>query len=73
MAADPYEGAPTTGSLPDLYPPPHRRYMVRRGGVVVTATPCYGMHNPWWVVMTLETEVAPVAMRDGDTWEVLGG
>ncbi len=33
-----------------------------------TATPCYGMHEPWWVVKTMEGEAPPVPMKDEDEW-----
>ena len=38
------------------YPSPHARYLVIRNGTVFTATPCYGLHDPWWVVKTMEGE-----------------
>jgi hypothetical protein len=53
----------------EIVPPPHRRYLVRRDGIVFTATPCYGLHAPWWVVKTMDGEAPPVAMRDGDEWQ----
>lgn len=52
----------------DAYPPPHAKYMAQRKGYIVTATPCYGMHSPWWVVMTMEGEVEPVNMETTDLW-----
>lgn len=56
----------------DSYPPPHDMYLVVRNGKVFTATPCYGMHNPWWVVRTMPeywpNEADPVDMRDDDQW-----
>jgi hypothetical protein len=57
-----------TGVVPADYPPPHNRYLLKRGDVMVTATPCYGIHEPWWVVRTLVGEAAPEPMRDGDVW-----
>ena len=56
------------GTFPGQHPPPHAVYVVRRGGVTVTAKVCYGMHSPWWVVQTLEGDSAPVPMQDGDEW-----
>ena len=50
------------------YPPPHERYVVIRNSDVFTATPCYGMHNPWWVVQTMEREVDPVKIEPEDSW-----
>lgn len=50
------------------HPKPHARYLIRRDGVLFMATPCYGMHNPWWVVKTLEGEAPPVAILDTDEW-----
>jgi len=32
----------------ETYPTPHRRYLVKRGYYHFVATPCYGMHDPWW-------------------------
>lgn len=56
------------GVLPESYPPPHARYLLERAGVTFTATPCYGMHAPWWIVRTLLGEAAPEPMQDGDKW-----
>lgn len=50
-------------------PAPHARYIVRRGRYLFTATPCYGMHVPWWVVTTLDGEAPPVPMEDADEWQ----
>ena len=52
-------------------PAPHAKYLVRRGGYVFTATPCYGLHAPWWVVMTMDGEVDPEPMNDQDEWKPL--
>ena len=49
-------------------PEPHARYLVRRGSKWFTATPCYGMHAPWWVVATMAGEAEPVPMADDDAW-----
>lgn len=49
-------------------PPAHARYLVGRDGQFFTATPCYGMHSPWWVVLTMAGEAEPVPMREGDEW-----
>jgi hypothetical protein len=51
-----------------IHPDPHAKYFVRRDGYIVVATPCYGMHHPWWVVKTLEGEAEPVRMADTDEW-----
>lgn len=56
----------------EKYPPPHARYLVQRDRALFTATPCYGMHNPWWVVLTMDGEVAPVAIEKTDKWIPLG-
>lgn len=56
------------GVLPESYPPPHARYLLERDGVTFTATPCYGMHEPWWVVKTLTGEAEPERMQAGDKW-----
>ena len=53
------------------HPPPHAKYLVRRGEFLFTATPCYGMHSPWWVVRTMGGEADPIGMNDYDEWEVL--
>lgn len=59
-------------------PEPHKRYAVLRDGFVFTATPCYGMHNPWWVGRTLGDrltgwyETDPADMRDDDKWIEIG-
>lgn len=52
----------------EKYPPPHEKYIVQRGSFIYTATPCYGMHNPWWVVMTMKGEVDPVIIETTDKW-----
>lgn len=39
----------------DSHPPPHARYEVYRREVgTFVATPCYGMHQPWWVPLTAD-------------------
>lgn len=53
----------------DGYPPPHQRYVIRRAEVIYTATPCYGVHDPWWVVKTLTGEAEPVVMLPDDEWQ----
>lgn len=65
----------------DLHPSPHAQYLVRREGVIHTATPCYGMHAPWWVQKVMNgmfssgatfsptVENEPIAMLDGDEWK----
>lgn len=57
----------------DQHPRAHQKYIVKRNGFQHTATPCYGMHMPWWVVMTMQGEVEPVDMQDGDLWKPLEG
>ncbi len=53
-------------------PPRHEKSIVHRDGFVFTATPCYGMHEPWWVVKTMGGQaVDPVPMRDSDRWRRL--
>ena len=52
----------------DRHPPRHQPSVVCRDGVYFTATPCYGMHDPWWVVRTMEGEAPPVPMRPDDEW-----
>ena len=65
------DAARDCGVLPEKHPPPHARYLLERDGVVFTATPCYGMHAPWWVVKTLDGEAEPQAMQDGDKWTAI--
>ena len=50
------------------YPPPHARYLVQRGRLYFVATPCYGMHKPWWVAQTADKEMEPVAIEPTDAW-----
>jgi hypothetical protein len=65
----PLRGADLYGrKIAEAHPEPHRRYVVVRDGRVFTAKPCYGMHEPWWVVQTMEGEAPPVAMRADDCW-----
>ena len=54
--------------IADEHPAPHRRCVVKRDGKFFTATPCYGMHAPWWVVATMTGEADPEPMRDSDEW-----
>jgi len=37
-------------SVEEQSPDPHEKYLVLRNGVFFTATPCYGLHTPFWVV-----------------------
>ena len=57
-------------AIPESYPPRHQKFVVRRDGAYFTATPCYGMHDPWWVVRIMGNrhEAEPEPMRDGDEW-----
>lgn len=57
----------------DAKPAPHARYFVRRDEITFTATPCYGLHNPWWVPRvpvdgTGCKETDPIDMLDSDVW-----
>lgn len=57
--------------IKDEHPPPHQRYLLRRNDNIYTATPCYGIHAPWWVVKALlGGELEPVPMLDDDEWRV---
>lgn len=47
-------------------PPPHQKYLVKRDGHFFIATPCYGMHHPWWVAQGPDAELEPVEMKEGD-------
>ena len=56
------------------HPPAHNRYRVWRKDVgFFTATPCYGIHHPWWVPRNEFTkdESEPVMMENTDLWMLL--
>ena len=58
----------------DRMPPPHRIYLVRREGVgEFHATPCYGLHSPWWVPRNgfTKEESEPINMEQEDEWQDL--
>lgn len=55
--------------IKDEQPAPHSRYLVRRNGIIYTATPCYGLHKPWWVTKTMKGEADPVDMEKDDEWQ----
>lgn len=59
------------------HPRAHAKYAVLRDGLVFTATPCYGMHEPWWVVRTMAqewpNETEPIDMRKDDRWMPIEG
>jgi hypothetical protein len=57
--------------ISDQQPEPHAKYVVARDGCFFTATPCYGLHKPWWVVRTMgihNEEADPVEFREDDEW-----
>lgn len=59
--------------ISECHPDPHAKYVVVRDGLVFTATPCYGMHSPWWVVTTMgdgvhTDEAPPVPFRPDDRY-----
>jgi hypothetical protein len=59
----------TVQTVAARHPPPHHLYLVWRKGREFTATPCYGMHAPRWVVRKSDgTEDPPIAMEDTDRW-----
>lgn len=59
-------------TIKDEHPRPHARYEIRRDNRIYTATPCYGMHHPWWVPMKIDgKEGDPVLMLDTDEWRPL--
>lgn len=58
-----------TVAVSQKMPAPHSQYVVIRDGAIFTATPCYGMHAPWWVTLTMNRKEAdPVTMLDDDKW-----
>lgn len=57
----------------DEHPAPHAKYLVWRKGIgPFVATPCYGMHAPWWVPWIVESEGRnwgkTIDMEDSDLW-----
>ena len=50
------------------YPYKHMTHVVRRDGVIYTCTVCYGLHEPWWIVKTMEGEVPPIPIQSDDEW-----
>jgi len=55
-------------TVKEAAPTRHARHFVERDGRCFVATPCYGMHEPWWVAMAATGEVQPVAMLETDRW-----
>lgn len=55
----------------ERHPKPHARYLVQRAGAMFVATPCYGLHAPWWVAMTARGEVPPEPIEPTDQWREL--
>ena len=58
----------------DKMPKPHARYRVYRDDMEpFDATPCYGMHSPWWVPRNAFTkeESDPISMEKADCWSTL--
>ena len=83
-----WDAAPVTGpdtrqpdnngwySISQKMPEPHARYRVYRKGRsdgFFDATPCYGLHQPWWVPRNGYTlqESEPIAMEPTDRWQPL--
>jgi hypothetical protein len=57
----------------DRQPAPHAKYLLLRDDTICTATPCYGMHAPWWVPRVISgEETEPITMLDTDEWLPLG-
>jgi hypothetical protein len=54
-------------------PPPHQKCFVIRGGNAFVATPCYGLHEPWWVPSTVDGETAPINILPTDRWTSMPG
>jgi len=52
-------------------PEPHQKYVVVRDENPFIATPCYGLHLPWWVPTTPDGESRPIEMLGGDEWTLL--
>lgn len=60
----------------ELQPEPHTKYLVKRDGFFFTATPCYGLHEPWWMVVRImgtKVEAPPEPMLPDDEWWPAGG
>ncbi len=54
-------------SVDDEMPAPHARYRAWRKDIGhFDATPCYGLHSPWWVPRNSVTkeESEPISMKD---------
>jgi hypothetical protein len=56
----------------EQHPSPRRKYLVNRNDTgPFVATPCYGMHEPWWVPLTADL-FAPgsctIPMQETDEW-----
>lgn len=52
----------------DKHPPPHATYLVEKNNYYFVATPCYGMHSPWWIPMTHDKELDPIQILEIDAW-----
>jgi|WetSurSiteA1Bulk_404760.scaffolds.fasta_scaffold02782_12 hypothetical protein len=59
--------------ISDSHPAPHRKYVVKRDNIIFTATPCYGLHEPWWVIRIMgdKYEAPPEPMLNDDSWVLL--
>jgi hypothetical protein len=65
-----YSPLPGT-AVRDAHPPKHAKYVVLRDAWLYTATPCYGMHDPWWIVriMGAKWEAGdPETILPNDIW-----
>ena len=62
-------------AVSEQHPAPHAKYLVRRDRWRFVATPCYGMHAPWWVPATCGDlslqESEPIGMVVTDEWVAL--
>lgn len=62
------QGAIVWQRIADAHPAPHARYLVCRERVAFVATPCYGLHVPWWVPSGAMGELDPVGFQPEDLW-----
>ncbi len=57
-------------SIRTSMPAPHARYRVYQEDKMFDATPCYGLHHPWWVPRNGYTrkESEPIPIKEDSFW-----